>query len=168
MQEQKVDESGNQTYENHVFTTDDPNADLHRYDMSSMQLVDSDTTALNNADTVNYIINNYYEGDDLDFAYRINRFHRFGYYSPYSWYYDPFYYDPFYYDPFYSSWYYPGWSFGIGFGWGYPYYSYWGSPWYWGSSWYYGGGYWGYPRITSYNVCYTKLLRVSSGRTSRV
>jgi len=143
-QEPNYDETGSPLYENHVFTTNNKSADLQHYDMSGMELVDSDTTLLSNEDTDTYIINNYYEAEDINFAYRINRFHRFGYYSPYSWYYDPFFYDPYYYDPFYYDyWYSPGWSFGLSWGWGYPYYgSYWGNSWYWGSS-YYGG--WGYP-----------------------
>lgn len=82
------------------------------------------------------LIDNYYTDDDdnVDFAYRIQRFHNPTFYDPFYW--DSWYYDPFYYDPW-------GWSFSYNFGWGYPYYG-WGSPYYsWGNP-YYSWGY-GYP-----------------------
>ena len=89
-------------------------------------------------------VNNYYEGQEMDYATRINTF------------YDPYFYNP-YWDPFWgSSFGYGGWGLGFGMGmgmggyynpwypysgWGYPYYG-WGYP-------YYGWGYssygWGYP-----------------------
>lgn len=129
--------------ENHIFTTDRPNADAHVYSMDDMELVGSDTTYLDNEGGGSTIINNYYEGDDLDFAYRINRFHRYPFYDPFYW--DSWYYDPFY-SPYYSwgyyDWYWPGSSlwFGVGMGWGLGWYSPWYSP-------YYSWGYydWGYP-----------------------
>ncbi|MGE4586614.1 MAG: hypothetical protein AB7D05_04655 [Mangrovibacterium sp.] len=117
--------------ETHYFTTDDPDADAYYYDMEGMELVGSDT--LYTEENGNTIINNYYEGDEIDFAYRINRFHRYPFYDPFFW--DPLYYDPWYY-PYYSwgyyDWYWPGSSFWFGYGgfsigwsWGYPsYYSY--------------------------------------------
>lgn len=85
-----------------------------------------------------YITNNYYDDDYYSYASRIRRFH-----SPW-WGLD--YYDPFYYDPFglsfgWNSW--TGWNFG--FGW--PYYSSFYSPYYgYGYGYGYGGyGYRGWP-----------------------
>lgn len=86
------------------------------------------------------LIDNYYTDDDnVDFAYRIQRFHNPAFYDPFYW--DSWYYDPFYYDPW-------GWSFSYNWGWGYPYYG-WGSPYYgWGNPYYSWGYYpyysWGY------------------------
>ena len=110
---------GSNTMSNYIFDGTEQDADVLRYNMDQMDLQDSDTTVYYNDDEMKYVINNYYEGDELDYAYRIRRFH-----NPY--YYDPYYWDSWmYYDPYYD-------------------------PWYFGSSW---------SRITSYNVCYTKLLR---------
>ncbi len=83
---------------------------------------------------VKQLIDNYYTDDNVDFAYRIYRFHNPGFYDPFYW--DSWYYDPFYYDPL-------GWSFSFnfGWGWGYPYYG-WGYPSYgWGYPYYGWGGY---------------------------
>ncbi|WP_423128144.1 hypothetical protein [Gaoshiqia sp. Z1-71] len=145
------------TLKNYILETDRPSADAHYYDMEGMELIGSDTTVYENDREINYVINNYYDADDLDFSYRINRFHRYPYYSSYYWnryYYDPFYY-PYYSWGYYDPWYYDYWygpSFGFGFGigwyspwyyssWGYPYYSHWGYGHYHGG--YYGGGYYG-------------------------
>ena len=88
------------------------------------------------------LIDNYYTDDDeVDFAYRIQRFHNPYFYDPFYW--DSWHYNPFYYDPW-------GWSMSFNYGWGYPYYGWgnsyygWGYPGYgWGNS-YYGWGYPGY------------------------
>lgn len=142
-------EEGSQTMSNYIFEGTEEDADALTYGMDQLDMYDSDTTVYYNDDEVKYVINNYYDADAIDYAYRIRRFHR-----PY--FYDPFYWDMWYYDPFYySSWYYPSWSMAWNWGWGYggwyspysswgwgysPYYSYWHSPYYAG---YYGG--WGYP-----------------------
>ncbi|MDP2337562.1 MAG: hypothetical protein Q8N05_14180 [Bacteroidota bacterium] len=126
------------------------NSDNQAYNMDNEELVESDTTVYYNDDDVKYVINNYYDenDNDIDFAYRIGRFHR-----PY--YYSPFFYDDWsygYYSPFYSPYYsgfYGGYDPWYSMGWGYPY-SYYGyySPFsigfggYWGSG--YGGYYGGY------------------------
>lgn len=75
-------------------------------------------------------INNYYEGDEMDYSTRIRTF------------YDPYFYDPFW-DPYWGYGY--GYGFGFSFGWGYPYYPYygWGYPYYPYYP-YYGWGYGGY------------------------
>jgi len=135
--------------ENYIFQNGDSSSEVQRYNMQGMEMVDSDTTVLQNDSGTNYVINNYYDADDIDYTSRINRFHRFGFYDPFMW--DSWNYDPFYYDPWAYNYYWPG-SFGIGFGsygwgmgfgfnygWNSPYYSYYGGyP-------YYGGyNYWGY------------------------
>ena len=139
----QIDENqdGSKTMNNYVFDGSKEDADALRYDMEQMELEGSDTTVYYNDDEVKYVINNYYDGDEMDYAYRIRRFH-----NPY--FYDPFYWDSWsYYDPFfYSSWYYPSWSWGMHRGWYDPWYSWgWGySPYY---SWYspYSSWGWGYP-----------------------
>ena len=70
------------TLKNYVFESDDPSADAHYYDMEGMELVESDTVIYENDGDIDYVINNYYDADDIDFSYRINRFHRIGYYDP--------------------------------------------------------------------------------------
>ncbi len=145
-------EEGSQTMSNYIFDGSEEDADALTYSMEQFDMYDSDTTIYYNDDQVKYVINNYYDAEEIDYAYRIRRFHRPYFYDPFywdSWYYDPFYYDPFY----YSSWYSPRWSYAWNWGWGHswysPYYSWgWGySPYY--SYWnraYYGGYYgWGYP-----------------------
>ncbi len=134
-------DDGTNTMNNYIFDGTKKDADALRYNMDQMELQNSDTTVYYNDDEMKYVINNYYDGDDLDFGYRIHRFH------------DPFFYDPFYwdswnYDPWYSyggyyGSYYPGLSLGWNMGWYDPWYSWsWGYP-------YYGMGYpyysWGYP-----------------------
>ncbi|HYQ57946.1 MAG TPA: hypothetical protein VEP89_11445, partial [Draconibacterium sp.] len=153
------EEDGSNTMNNYIFEGSEEDADVLRYNMDQMEMEASDTTVYYNDDEMKYVINNYYDGDELDYAYRIRRFHRPSFYDPFYWdswsYYDPFYYDPYY----YSSWYYPSWSLSWSLGWG-GFYSGWGwgwnSPYYgWGhgyyppyyGSWYgggwYGGGYYG-------------------------
>ena len=102
----------------------------------------TDTISYYEDGEVKQLIDNYYTDDNVDFAYRIYRFHNPAFYDPFYW--NSWYYDPYYYDPW-------GWSFSFnfGWGWGYPYYG-WGYPYYgWGYP-YYGWGYYppyysGYP-----------------------
>ncbi|HNX79954.1 MAG TPA: hypothetical protein PKJ24_08720, partial [Prolixibacteraceae bacterium] len=118
-------DEGNQTMNNYIFDGQDANryADAQRYNLEQMELENSDTTVYYDDNEIKYVINNYYEGDDLDFAYRIHRFHRPFFYGPYSynsWYWNDWYWNDWYWD----SWYYDSW---------YSPYSYWGmgySPWY--------------------------------------
>lgn len=141
--EEQQNSDGTKTLNNHIYQRD-KSADYQSYDMDDQDLAESDTTIYyNDNDSVKYVINNYYEDNDndIDFAYRINRFHR-----PY--FYDPFFYDDwaFGYYPFYSGYY--GWGYdpyySYGWGWGYPYYNYY-SPFAWGF-----GGYLGYGFYNSY------------------
>lgn len=150
-------EEGSQTMNNYIFDGSEEDSDALVYSMDQYDLYESDTTVYYNDDDVKYVINNYYDGDDIDYAYRIRRFHRPHFYDPFywdSWYYGSSFYDPFYYDPFYySSWYSPYYSWGWGHSWYSPYYSWgWGySPYY--SSWYspYSSYYgWGYPYSSWY------------------
>lgn len=128
----RENDEGSQTMNNYIFDGEDAGeyVDAQLYNMDQMQLEGSDTTVYYDENEVKYVINNYYDGTDIDFAYRINRFHR-----PYSRFYDPFYWNDWYWD----SWYYPYsslyWS--MGWGWGYD-------PWGWGYSPWYGGYYGGY------------------------
>jgi len=133
---------GTSSVNNYIYQPDNNgNPDNQSYNMDNQELAESDTTAYYNDDDVKYVINNYYDENDnnLDFAYRIGRFH------------NPYYYSPFYDDwnyGFYSPWYsgYYGMNYGFGYdgwygGFGYPY-SYYGgfySPFAFGF-----GGYWGY------------------------
>jgi len=138
--------------ENYIFQNDDSSSDVLNYNMKGMELVDSDTTVLYNDSTTNYVINNYYDADDIDYIARINRFHRFGFYDPFFW--DSWIYDPFYYDPWAYNYYWPGsfsvgfgyygWGFGFNYGWNYPYYSYFGGYPYYGGFHHWGHDYWGY------------------------
>lgn len=152
----RENEEGSQTMNNYIFDGTERDADALVYSMDQYDLYQSDTTVYYNEDDVKYVINNYYDGSAVDYAYRIRRFHRPYFYDPFywdSWYYDPFFYDPFY----YSSWYSPYYSWGWGsywhspyysWGWGYsPYYSYWHRPYYGG---FYGGYYGGYPYYSWY------------------
>jgi len=131
--------------ENYIFQGN-KSSDAQSYNMKGMELVNSDTTALQNDSDTNYIINNYYDADDIDYTSRINRFHRFGFYDPFMW--DSWNYNPFYYDPWGYNYYGLG-SFGIGFGsygWGMGFNYGWNSPYYsnYGGYPYYGGYYGGY------------------------
>jgi hypothetical protein len=133
---------------NYVYQPDNQgvNQDNQAYNMGNQDLVQSDTTVYYNDDSIKYVINNYYDenNNDMDFAYRIGRFH-----------------NPYYYSPFYDDWNYgfnSPWNsgfYGMNYGWGYdPFYSYgWGYPYggYYGYSpfalgfgGYWGGGYGGY------------------------
>jgi hypothetical protein len=123
-------DSGSSTVKNYIFNDTGENADLLIYGMDNMELAASDTGYYYGDGETSYIVNNYYEGDNVDFAYRIRRFH-----NPY--FYDPFYWDSWYYDPFYyTSWYYPygsfSWNWGFSgryfpyYSWGYPYYGWYG------------------------------------------
>lgn len=148
---------GSNTVNNYIYEPDqdNQNTDYQAYNMDNQDLVDSDTTIYYNDDEVKYVINNYYDDNaDIDFSYRIGRFHRPYYYSPF--FYDDWYYGGGYYSPFYSSWN-MGWGWDpwySGYGYGYSPYSYYGyySPFsfgfggYWGSGYYgnYYGGYGGY------------------------
>ena len=127
-------DEGSQTMNNYVFDGQDANryADAQRYNMEQMQLEGSDTTVYYDDNEIKYVINNYYEGDDMDFGYRINRFHRPFFYGPYAynnWYGNDWYWDSWYWD----SWYSPYSSWGMGY-----------SPWYGGGFGGYGGYYGGY------------------------
>lgn len=140
-------EEGANIMNNYIFEGTERDVNALQYNVEQ-GLEGSDTTIYYNDDEIQYVINNYYDSDgNVDFAYRINRFH-----NPY--FYDPFYWDSWYYSPYY----YGGWgmSMAYGWGWGYPYYGYgygypyygWGYPGYgWGGYYspYYGGGY--YPPI---------------------
>ena len=122
--ERNDDES---TMNNYIFDGTEKDADVLRYNMDQMELQDSDTTVYYNDDEMKYVINNYYDGEELDYAYRIRRFHRPYFYDPFYW--DSWaYYDPFYYDPFYYS-YGPSWSLSWNWGWGWGFNSWWYSPW---------------------------------------
>jgi len=134
---------GSSTVNNYIYQQDRnaANNDNLSYDMNNQELVDSDTTRYYNDDDVKTVINNYYDSDDMDYTYRIRRFHNPYYYSPF--------YDDWYYDGYYSPWYsgYYGGNWGWNYGWGYdPYYSWgWGYPGYYGyySPFAFGVGYWG-------------------------
>lgn len=147
MRQIEKNNDGSLTVKNNIYQPDvaNKNSDHQSYNMDQQDLTKSDTTVYSNDDDVKYVVNNYYDSNnnDLDFEYRINRFHR-----PY--YFDPFFYDDWnygFYSPFYSGYY--GWGGGWGWdpwysgGWGYPY-SYYGgyySPFSFGLGGYWGGGY---------------------------
>ena len=152
MSQMQKNADGSSTLNNYVYQPEDStkNSDYQSYNMDRQNLAGSDTTLYYNDDSVKYVINNYYDenDNDLDFSYRINRFHR------------PYYYDSFFYDdwnyggysPYYSgynSWGYNSWYGGYG-GWGYPYsYGYY-SPFSFGLGGYWGGGYGGYGYYDGY------------------
>lgn len=142
MSQMEKNADGSSTVNNYIYQPDEENqnSDYQAYDMDQQELLGSDTTVYYNDDDVKYVINNYYDGNenDIDFAYRINRFHRPYYYSPF--FYDSWYYGSYY--PFYSSWGWDPWYYG---GWGYPYSSYgYYSPFSFGFGGYWGGGYGGF------------------------
>lgn len=85
----------------------------------------SDTTLEYKDDKEQVTINNYFDGEEMDYTTRIRTF------------YNPYFYDPFW-DPFWSPFYGPSYSFGWGFGGGF--YPGWGGGWY--NPWY--SGYYGY------------------------
>ena len=147
MSQMEKNADGTSTLNNYIYQPEDStkNSDYQSYNMDQQNLDESDTTVYYNDDSVKYVINNYYDdndNNDLDFTYRINRFHR------------PYYYDPFIYDdwnyggysPYYSgynNWGYNSWYGGYG-GWGYPYsYGYY-SPFSFGFGSYLGYGGYGY------------------------
>lgn len=140
-----TNEDGSKTLNNYIFKDENQDNYLSAQldGLEDAELLESDTTELINEDEVKYIVNNYYDDDDFDYAYRIRRFHRPGFYDPFYWD-DWFYYD--YYSPYaWGNW---GWGLGSwysGYYWHRPYYS-WHSPYYnWGWGWpYYGGCYGGY------------------------
>ncbi|MDO8929213.1 MAG: hypothetical protein Q7W54_09520, partial [Bacteroidota bacterium] len=139
MSQMEKNADGTSTLNNYVYQPDEQNqnSSYQAYDMDQQELIGSDTTVYYNDDDVKYVINNYYDGNDndIDFAYRINRFHRPYYYSPF--FYDSWYYGSYY--PFYSHLGWDPWYYG---GWGYPYSSYgYYSPFSFGFGGYWGGGY---------------------------
>ena len=144
MSQMEKNADGTKTLNNDIYESDNQNQDYQAYNMDNQDLAESDTTIYYDDDSVKYVINNYYDNNnDMDFAYRIGRFH------------NPYYLSPFFYDDwnygFYSPWYsgYYGMNYGMGWdpyysmGWGYPY-SYYGgyySPFAFGFGGYWGGGY---------------------------
>jgi hypothetical protein len=155
-------DEGSKSMNNYIFDGQSAGSygDAQLYNLDQMELAGSDTTVYYDENEVKYVINNYFEGEDLDFSYRIHRFHR------------PYFHDPYFYDYYgWGGWSYPysrfSWSYGWGgwydsyYSWNYPYsgwyspyyswyspmYSYgWGYPWYsWHSPYY--GGYWGNVRV---------------------
>ncbi len=92
-------DDGSNTMNNYIFDGTEEDADVLAYNIDQMELEGTDTTILYNDDELQYVINNYYDGEELDYAYRIRRFH-----NPY--FYDPFYWDSWY-DPYYSYGYSP-------------------------------------------------------------
>ena len=103
MSQVNKNQDGSLTMNNQIYQPNDANqnSDVISYNMNNQDLAESDTTVYYNDDEVKYVINNYYDDNDLDYSYRINRFHRPFFYSPYydDWaygYYSPYYYG--YYD----------------------------------------------------------------------
>lgn len=139
------DADGSATVNNYIYQQDKNaiNSDVQSYDMNGQNLVDSDTTRYYNDDDVKTVINNYYDSDDVDYSYRIRRFHNPYYFGSF--------YDDWYYDGYYSPWYsgYYGLNWGWNYGWGYydPWYSWsWGYPYHYGyySPFAFGIGYYGW------------------------
>jgi hypothetical protein len=139
---------GTSTVNNYVYQPDEnSNPDNQSYNMDNQDLVESDTTQYYNDDEVKTVINNYYDDNDndIDFAYRINRFYRpFGY-SPF--FYDDWMYYGGYNSPYYSNYY--GFGYGWNYGWGYdPFwpmaYGYYSPAFAFGLGGYWGWGYGGY------------------------
>jgi hypothetical protein len=156
MSQMERNPDGTSTVNNYIYQQDQKNGnpDYQSYNVDNQDLVESDTTLYYNDDEVKTVINNYYDDNDsdIDFGYRINRFHR-------PFYYGSLFYDDWYYGGYYSPWYsnYYGFGYGWNYGWGYDpfwpmaygYYSpafafglggYWG----WGYGYGYGGYYNGY------------------------
>ncbi len=88
----------------------------------------SDTTLEYKDDKEQVTVNNYYEGEEMNYSARIRAF------------YNPYFYDPFW-DPFWSPYWSPYYGSAFSFGWGgyYPWSWGWGGGWY--DPWYYGYGY---------------------------
>ena len=186
IQEVEENEDGTKTLKNYVF--EDAELSDQVYDMENMELIESDTTIYENDGDIDYVVNNYYDADELDYAYRIRRFHR-----PY--FYDPFYWDSWlYYDSWYSPYYswhhynyyrpwgywhrpYLSWSFGwhspfYYSSWYSPYYSHYHySPYYWGGGHYYSHNYYRddirYGRRTSPNYYYNNRTTQNANAVSR-
>lgn len=126
---------------NFGYEADEQNAGADEY-IAEQDFDGTDTITYYEDGEMKQLIDNYYTDDyEVDYAYRIQRFHNPYFYDPFYW--DSWHYDPFYYDPW-------GWSMSFNYGWGYPYYGWgyshygWGYPYYgWGNS-YYGWGYPGY------------------------
>ncbi len=138
--ELKKNEDGSNTVSNYIFDDAEGSFNAAHYNMEQTELTESDTTHYYDDEEVKTVINNYYDTGDIDFAYRIRRFH------------DPYFYDPYYWDNwryndwwFYDSWYSPYYSY-MGWG-GYPYSSWYGG--YYRPYGYWGYGY-GYPYYYSY------------------
>ncbi len=128
-------DEGSQTMNNYIFDGKDASgyADAQHYNLEQMDLESTDTTVYYDDNEIKYVINNYYDGSDIDFSYRIHRFHR------------PYFYDPFYWNDWYwDSWYYPYSSLYWDWGWGWNSWGY--SPWYsgWYGGWYNPYSYWGW------------------------
>ncbi|MFW5756523.1 MAG: hypothetical protein ACOCWK_07960, partial [Tangfeifania sp.] len=86
-------EEGSQTMNNYIFDGTEEDADAFTYGVDQADMYQTDTSVYYNDDEVKYVINNYYDGDPIDYAYRIRRFHRPHFYDPFywdSWYYDPY------------------------------------------------------------------------------
>jgi hypothetical protein len=124
-------EDGTNTMNNYIFEGTENEADAAVFN-AEQGLQGSDTTIYYNDDEMQYVINNYYDGDNVDYAYRIHQFHNPYFYDPFYW--DSWYYNPYYYDPW-------GWSFSFNWGWGYPYYGYGYTYYGYGGYPYYGYGY---------------------------
>jgi hypothetical protein len=155
---------GSNVVTNSVYQSGTNNSGQTGYDMNDQELIGSDTTVYYNDDDVKYVINNYYDDNDMSYADQFNRFYG-PYYSPY---YSPYYYDDYYYG---GYWGYPSWGFSVGFGWGYPYYG-WGYPYYgWGYPYYgYGCGYpyYGYGGCYPGGGYYYDDVQVSQRRTTNM
>src|SRR5690606_30828901 len=64
-------EDGSNTMNNYIFDGTEEDAEALSYNVDQMEMYGSDTTVYYNDDEVKYVINNYYDGDELDYAYRI-------------------------------------------------------------------------------------------------
>ena len=124
-------EDGTNTMDNYIFEGTESDASALQYG-AEQEGEGFDTISYYEDGELKYLIDNYIDDNgNVDYAYRINRFHNVAFY-------DPFYWNSWYYDPYC---YYPGWSMSLSWGWGYPGYG-WGYP---GYGWGYPGYGWGYP-----------------------
>lgn len=151
MSQMEKNQDGTSTLNNYIYQPENKNSDAQAYQMDDQELVESDTTVYYNDEDVKYVINNYYDDDDMDFSSRIYRFHRpFGfrpYFSTWGWGYDPYWSYGYGWD---SGW---GWDPWYSGGWGYPYYGWYDyySPFSFGFGGYWGGWYGGYyPYYSNY------------------